>query len=332
MTIKRFVKSGVISTIAVIASNNPAFAASCTAGLAGYCLTDGGAEFEILHNDVGGTNSDQFGMEMQIDGRTQVWVLDFMIDNTTVAGPHTGTEGYLGDPTVGSIYTGTNKVDIIGKEINLTGIKNAVAGTIDLSFELNYTGPDAATLTQSFTFTNTTNAAITDLSFIALADVTLGGGGLSGFNDRGELTTGTNTNPTGYRQWSNNGSGLTDFELLASVDVPVDSYEVSVANVHTQCSDNSPGGTPGAGVGDLCYRVINEDVVTLSDSVYQGEADIMLAARWLRTVNAGQSFTYTQTFQISELIATPVPAAVWLFGSGLLGLIGVARRKQSLNA
>ena len=25
----------------------------------------------------------------------------------------------------------------------------------------------------------------------------------------------------------------------------------------------------------------------------------------------------------------PVPAAVWLFGSGLLGLVGVARRKRS---
>ena len=25
----------------------------------------------------------------------------------------------------------------------------------------------------------------------------------------------------------------------------------------------------------------------------------------------------------------PIPAAVWLFGSGLLGLIGVARRKKS---
>jgi len=25
----------------------------------------------------------------------------------------------------------------------------------------------------------------------------------------------------------------------------------------------------------------------------------------------------------------PVPAAVWLFGSGLIGLVGVARRKRS---
>jgi hypothetical protein len=30
-----------------------------------------------------------------------------------------------------------------------------------------------------------------------------------------------------------------------------------------------------------------------------------------------------------EVSAVPVPAAVWLFGSGLLGLVGVARRKKS---
>ena len=32
---------------------------------------------------------------------------------------------------------------------------------------------------------------------------------------------------------------------------------------------------------------------------------------------------------ISEVAAIPVPAAVWLFGSGLLGLVGVARRKKA---
>ena len=29
-----------------------------------------------------------------------------------------------------------------------------------------------------------------------------------------------------------------------------------------------------------------------------------------------------------DFVAVPVPAAVWLFGSGLLGLVGVARRRR----
>jgi len=32
---------------------------------------------------------------------------------------------------------------------------------------------------------------------------------------------------------------------------------------------------------------------------------------------------------IADLSAVPVPAAVWLFGSGLLGLVGVARRRKT---
>ena len=34
----------------------------------------------------------------------------------------------------------------------------------------------------------------------------------------------------------------------------------------------------------------------------------------------------------ADVSAVPVPAAVWLFGSGLLGLVGVARRKKALAA
>jgi len=32
---------------------------------------------------------------------------------------------------------------------------------------------------------------------------------------------------------------------------------------------------------------------------------------------------------VTNVAAVPVPAAAWLFGSGLLGLIGVARRKKT---
>ncbi len=39
------------------------------------------------------------------------------------------------------------------------------------------------------------------------------------------------------------------------------------------------------------------------------------------------SFT-SFSYEVSTLGAVPVPAAVWLFGSGLLGLVGVARRRN----
>jgi len=35
------------------------------------------------------------------------------------------------------------------------------------------------------------------------------------------------------------------------------------------------------------------------------------------------------TYAIPGVSAVPIPAAVWLFGSGLLGLVGIARRKRS---
>jgi len=39
--------------------------------------------------------------------------------------------------------------------------------------------------------------------------------------------------------------------------------------------------------------------------------------------------TTTITVNSIDLAAVPVPAAVWLFASGLIGLIGIARRKNS---
>ncbi len=39
--------------------------------------------------------------------------------------------------------------------------------------------------------------------------------------------------------------------------------------------------------------------------------------------------TFAITSQTVQLTTVPIPAAVWLFGSGLLGLVGISRRKNS---
>ena len=43
---------------------------------------------------------------------------------------------------------------------------------------------------------------------------------------------------------------------------------------------------------------------------------------------AGQAPAFTGTVVSSSVSAVPVPAAAWLFGSGLVGLAGVARRNK----
>ena len=51
---------------------------------------------------------------------------------------------------------------------------------------------------------------------------------------------------------------------------------------------------------------------------------IRLGGALIPNASAGQTI-----FDNVRLTAVPVPAAAWLFGSGLLGLVGIATRKQS---
>ncbi len=59
----------------------------------------------------------------------------------------------------------------------------------------------------------------------------------------------------------------------------------------------------------------------------------ILASRSVTTGKGGNAVTTNYVlaahWDAATLTAVPVPAAVWLFGSGLLGLAGVARRKAA---
>ena len=57
------------------------------------------------------------------------------------------------------------------------------------------------------------------------------------------------------------------------------------------------------------------------DGTLDGDADGIPGTAMTAGPFAGFSPTFTLT-------AVPIPAAVWLFGSGLLGLVGVARRRR----
>jgi hypothetical protein len=53
-------------------------------------------------------------------------------------------------------------------------------------------------------------------------------------------------------------------------------------------------------------------------------------AQVIQIVNTDAALLNYNFFPTATAQVIPVPAAVWLFGSGLLGLIGIARRKKTV--
>ena len=98
--------------------------------------------------------------------------------------------------------------------------------------------------------------------------------------------------------------------------------------------DTSVGGlsslNKGVDVGDTFFflggpQTQNSAVFTASNS-FTGDL-----AYDLMTVKVDFSLSANSTVGLSgfvQQVAVPIPAAVWLFGSGLLGLVGIARRKK----
>lgn len=72
------------------------------------------------------------------------------------------------------------------------------------------------------------------------------------------------------------------------------------------------------GLGTVSYSFVGSasDTSTATNGLLRGVQD------YAYLVNADVTYTYS-------VPAVPVPAAVWLFGSGLIGLVGVARRKKA---
>ena len=69
-------------------------------------------------------------------------------------------------------------------------------------------------------------------------------------------------------------------------------------------------------------------VVTLGPDVTEG-ISLELVAICGGVAGCQSNIFWDNVSITADIAAVPVPAAVWLFGSGLLGLVGVARRKKA---
>lgn len=143
------------------------------------------------------------------------------------------------------------------------------------------------------------------------------------------------------------GSDLTLSETNGTVFPSVDGTEFSFTNTTTSNKTGTWNYTPGAGDPGTRYwatkagnnfrlfwevqssAVASGGACDVTDVYTLGclnEALTTTTGDW--TTPSNKSLSHI-TFYDTGTTVVPVPAAVWLFGSGLLGLAGVARRKKS---
>lgn len=65
---------------------------------------------------------------------------------------------------------------------------------------------------------------------------------------------------------------------------------------------------------------------TLFPNIYTLSANANIGANAFGQEAVGGAADFSLDFNVAPV---PIPAAVWLFGSGLLGLVGIARRKKT---
>jgi hypothetical protein len=141
---------------------------------------------------------------------------------------------------------------------------------------------------------------------------------------------------------SNTISGSTEYSL-SNVDtdnfwfaLPVGSELVSIRyefynlnllpNTHTLSSGYNLYNDNYSDLGYINVSVINDISPILFLASYPiGEGEYLLTSSAVWDGDGG-SWNYTWIFEVNTV---PIPGAVWLFGSGLIGLIGIARRKKS---
>lgn len=134
------------------------------------------------------------------------------------------------------------------------------------------------------------------------------------------------------------GSGNVSFTPDGRVGMAFDFY----SSLGTQPWNIIPGSTPEA----------FDSFSTGTETAVKGKSSVSMTGSALQDAGAGtwtgvlvsagnvngtywsgfDNTLYTEQFNVTitaDAPAVPVPAAAWLFGSGLLGLVGVARRRKS---
>lgn len=183
---------------------------------------------------------------------------------------------------------------------------------------------------------------VADLTW--LADANAGAG--SAFDN----STGNGSSNDGLMTWANANAWVASLDIAGVTgwrlpDVPAADFNCSESVIRPlgfNCTDSE--------LGNMFYNVLGGatglSITTSHNSNYDLFINIQSNLYWSKELAEGYPLAYILNFSggyqgtldkvfstsvwavhDGDVSAVPVPAAVWLFGSGLIGLIGFARRK-----
>ncbi len=139
---------------------------------------------------------------------------------------------------------------------------------------------------------------------------------------------------TGTNFLSNVDGGGVNFSYDASVlNVVSISINESVwdlgAGISTGIIDNITGTVGGISVNAWSDVIGNFSVATITfQAISSGSSDLSLS-EWGFNPWASNGNIINPDFVNATVQVVPVPAAIWLFGSGLIGLLGLSKRKTA---
>jgi hypothetical protein len=188
-------------------------------------------------------------------------------------------------------------------------------------------------------------------ALIGVLPTTMGGTDWQAYyDDQLDISWTANANINSLDTWDNQVAWAAGLDIdgvtgwrLASMDVNGDDAIVSCTADQAACKDNEYGHLYNYGAGTVFGSGITSSSPgpfsnVQSGSYWSGTKVPLAGSAWNFHFNTGSTFASSRTgFNLfawavhsGNVSAVPVPAAVWLFGSGLLGLVGMARRKKAV--
>jgi hypothetical protein len=197
-----------------------------------------------------------------------------------------------------------------------------------------------ATAVAAAFLSSATNAAVYQLSTIAYGNtftaetgpVYIGSAGFAGEIYGGSAATNAGAVSVTGLNWKAGPAQGQEYTALWDFTTNVGTNQTITKTVN-DCTAVSGAfcGTTKSGYGGLVLASGNPDTTSrVTVTELEGILTIEVRRGLLDTPAGGFGSTYFQsyTFTFTEVSEVPVPAAAWLMGSGLVGLVGVARRRK----